>query len=90
MFVRLFGVFGGTYHKGLSINYVISVGGDQKLPILHSKKMTKRRGGQKSPILKQHGLWTAPKHTGNLIFEKPNKANVIPRRLLGCHCVLDH
>jgi len=33
--------------KGLSINYVVSVGGgggeaDQKLPILHSKKTTKR------------------------------------------------
>jgi len=30
--------------KGLSINYVVSVGGegDQKLPILHSKKTIKR------------------------------------------------
>ena len=32
-----------------------------KLPILHSKKMTKRgAGGQKLPILRWHSLWTAP------------------------------
>ena len=34
----------------------------QKLPILLSKKTTKRGGGgQKSPILRRHSLWTAPK-----------------------------
>ena len=33
----------------------------QKLPILPSKKMTKRvGGGQKLPILRRHSLWTAP------------------------------
>ena len=33
----------------------------QKLPILLSKKTTKRGGGgQKSPILRRHSLWTAP------------------------------
>ena len=32
-----------------------------QLPILPSKKTTKRRGGcQKSPILRRHSLWTAP------------------------------
>ena len=36
-------------------------GGGQKLPILLSKKTTKRGGGgQKSPILRRHCLWTAP------------------------------
>ena len=35
--------------------------GGQKLPILPSKKTTKRGGGgQKSPILRRHSLWTAP------------------------------
>ena len=35
--------------------------GGQKLPILLSKKTTKRGGGgQKSPILRRHSLWTAP------------------------------
>ena len=41
-------------HMGLSINYVVSggEGGGRKLPILLSKKTTKRGGGgQKSPIL---------------------------------------
>ena len=33
----------------------------QKLPILPSKKTTKRGGGgQKSPIVRRHSLWTAP------------------------------
>ena len=31
-------------------------GGGQKLPILHSKKTTKR--GSKLPILRRHSLWT--------------------------------
>ena len=36
-------------------------GRGQKLPILLSKKTTKRGGGgQKSPILRRHSLWTAP------------------------------
>ena len=56
---------GKRYDKGPSINYVVSVGGKgggQKLPILHSKKTTKREGGgQNLPILRQHSLWTAPK-----------------------------
>ena len=35
--------------------------GGQKLPILPSKKTTKRGGGgQKSPILRRHSLWKAP------------------------------
>ena len=37
-------------------------GRGQKLPILLSKKTTKRGGGgQKSPILRRHSLWTDPK-----------------------------
>ena len=36
-------------------------GGGQKLPILLSKKTTKRGGGgQKLPILRRHSLWMAP------------------------------
>ena len=35
-------------------------GEGQKLPILPGKKTTKRGGGQKSPILRRHSLWTAP------------------------------
>ena len=39
-----------------------SQGGEgQKLPILLSKKTTKRGGGgQKLPILRRHSIWTAP------------------------------
>ena len=50
------------YHKGPSINYVVSGGGGgQKMPNLLSKKTTRRgAGGQKSPILRQHSLRTAP------------------------------
>ena len=50
-------------HMGPSINYVVSrgEGGGQKLPILLSKKTTKRGGGgQKLSILRRHSLWTAP------------------------------
>ena len=36
---------------GLSINYVVSVGGGKKLQILQNKKTT---------ILRRHSLWTAP------------------------------
>ena len=36
---------------------------NSKLPILPSKKTTKRGGGgQKSPILRRHSLWTATNH----------------------------
>ena len=50
---------------GPFINYFVSVGGrggGQKLPILLSKKTTKRGGGggQKLPLLRRHRLWTAP------------------------------
>ena len=54
---------GKNSNKGPSINYVISrgEGGGQKMPILLSKKTTKRGvGGQKLPILKRHSLWMAP------------------------------
>ena len=34
----------------------------QKMPILISKKTTKRGGGIKSLILRRHSLWTAPRH----------------------------
>ena len=50
------------------MNYIVSrgEGEGQKLLILLSKKTTKRGwGGQKSPILRRHSLWTAPnKKTG--------------------------
>ena len=42
--------------QGPSINYVVSGG---KLKILLSKKR-QLGGGQKSPILRRHSLWTAP------------------------------
>ena len=54
---------------GSSINYVVSggEGGGQKLPILLSKKTTKRRGGggQKFPILRLDILLTAPMYIQN-------------------------
>ena len=52
---------------GSSINYVVSVGGEGGSPkddLLHRpyliKKTTRGGGGQKSPILGRHSLWTAP------------------------------
>ena len=41
--------------------HIVSAKTIQKLPILLSKKTTKRGGGgQTLPILRQHSLWTAP------------------------------
>ena len=57
-------------YRGPSINYVVSVGeeGGQKLPILQSKKTTKREeGGQNFSTLRQHSLWMAPKQGRDVI-----------------------
>ena len=47
--------------------------GGQILPILLSKKTTKRgRGGQKSQILRRHSLWTTP--YGTLLLDLPSES----------------
>ena len=64
-----FRCYDSILHKGLSTNYVVSVEGgggeggspeDDLLNRPYLKKTT--RGGHKFPILRQHGLWTAPKY----------------------------
>ena len=67
--------------KGPSINYVVSrgEGGGQKLPILLSKKTTKRGGGgQKLPILRRHSLWTAPNYALSLTKVKVRPSFIMP------------
>ena len=62
-------------------------GGGQKLPILLSKKTTKRGGGgQKSQILRRHRLWTAlserhgngPKHNLSECMWRSDVADFYP------------
>ena len=56
------------HSKGPSINYVVLVGGWGVAPktiyyidLNLMKKKTRGEGAQKSPILRRHSLWTAPK-----------------------------
>ena len=78
------------YHKGPSINYVVSVGrgGGSNISILLSKKGNKEwGGGQKSPILRQHSLWTAPYVLFDIMPEEASKGflekSVIKFRTMG-------
>ena len=55
-------------------------GGGQELPILPSKKTTKRGGGsQKLPILRRHSLWTAPRQ---VVDNGHNLVNVVKEQPL--------
>jgi hypothetical protein len=62
-------------------------GGGSKLPILLSKKTTKMGGrGQKSPILRQHSLWTEICQlfslVKNFISNKMNQIKRVAKSLL--------